>query len=519
MRLEGQSKLGYYPTPTASLMIILTWLVLSIEVGLRRYLDPCCGKGEALAAIAAEHGPAETFGIELSDVRATDAERVLQQVLNTAYEYAVLADETFSFILLNPPYDGEGLTGGGRRQEETFLLDTTPRLMPGGVLVYIIPHQRINEKVARHLAGWYDDLRCFKLAGADYDAFKQIVIFGVRRKTYTPASGDDLRAVQAWAEAQIVIGYEQVEVEVEGELTADGQPKRKKKVRQPIYGDLPELAAGHGEYAIPVSPLRGPRGAFRFQFVPVTDEDRLRVAQDSIARLEQGRDWLDLIPPTTPPVIEPAMTPKKGHIAMQLNGGLLGTNLVRTPDQQPLLIKGNVRKTSKTVVHDPDDDPTKRDDGKEHLTKVEVRQQFETALATLDAQGELNITSHVETIKGLLDSYVEQLAEIVQARNVPQYDMKPQPWEWAVFDDLSQGRQLPGREETGLTEFQKHLAIALGRLCLRYGAGVITAEMGSRKVDHLPGDCRICTGGTISSRPASHSLSCVDRGSGCGDRC
>ena len=224
MRLEGQSKLGYYPTPAASLMIILTWLVLSIEVGLRRYLDPCCGKGEALAAIAAEHGPAETFGIELSDVRATDAERVLQQVLNTAYEYAVLADETFSFILLNPPYDGEGLTGGGRRQEETFLLDTTPRLMPDGVVVYIIPQQRINEKVARHLAGWYDDLRCFKLAGADYDAFKQIVIFGVRRKTYTPASGDDLRAVQAWAEAQIVIGYEQIEVEVVGELTADGQP-------------------------------------------------------------------------------------------------------------------------------------------------------------------------------------------------------------------------------------------------------------------------------------------------------
>jgi len=183
--LGGTSKLGYYPTPTASLMIILTWLVLSIEVGLRRYLDPCCGKGEALAAIAAAHGPAETYGIELSDVRATDAERALKQVLNTAYEYAVLADETFSFVLLNPPYDGEGMTGGGKRLEETFLLDTTPRLMPGGVLVYIIPHQRINEKVARHLAGWYTDLRCFKLVEGDYDAFKQIVIFGVRRKTYT----------------------------------------------------------------------------------------------------------------------------------------------------------------------------------------------------------------------------------------------------------------------------------------------------------------------------------------------
>ena len=487
-QLEAQSKLLYYPFPLVSQAVVCTWLRVSAEAGLRRYLDPCCGKGAALAAFAAQHGPAETFGIELADARAAEASGILDHVMSTAYEYAVLADETFSYIWLNPPFDGEGMTGGGRRLEETFLLDTTSRLMPSGVLGYTIPHQRINEKIARHLAGWYDDLRCFKLVAEDYALYKQIVIFGVRRKTYAPASGDDLRAVQAWAEAKIIIDYDQTEVEVESELTADGQPtplrsagQAKKKVRQPVYGDLPELVAGHGEYTIPVSPLRGPRGAFRFQFTPVTDEDRLRVAQDSIARLEQSRDWLDLIPKTTPPVIEPAMTPKKGHIAMQVNGGLLGTNLVRSADQTPLLIKGNVRKTSKTVVHHPDEDPTKRDDGKDHLSKVEVRQQFETALATLDAHGELQITSHAETIKQLLEVYVEQLAEIVQARNVPQYDMKPQPWEWAVFDDLSKGRQLPGREETGLTEFQKHLAIALGRLCLKYGAGVITAEMGSGK--------------------------------------
>jgi hypothetical protein len=90
MRLEGQSKLGYYPTPRLSLKLILTWLRVSPDTGLRRYLDPCCGQGEALAAIATAHGPAETFGIELSDVRAAEAERTLNHVLNAAYEYAVL---------------------------------------------------------------------------------------------------------------------------------------------------------------------------------------------------------------------------------------------------------------------------------------------------------------------------------------------------------------------------------------------------------------------------------------------
>ena len=42
MRLEGQSKLGYYPTPGDSLSMILPWLRTSEDEGLRRYLDPCC---------------------------------------------------------------------------------------------------------------------------------------------------------------------------------------------------------------------------------------------------------------------------------------------------------------------------------------------------------------------------------------------------------------------------------------------------------------------------------------------
>jgi hypothetical protein len=81
----------------------------------------------------------------------------------------------------------------------------------------------------------------------------------------------------------------------------------------------------------------------------------------------------------------------------------------------------------------------------------------------------------------VLEQYVGQLAEVVQARNVPQYDMQSEAWEWAVFANLSQGRLLPGRATTGLTDFQKHLAIALGRLCLKHGAGFCNAEMGSGK--------------------------------------
>ena len=56
----------------------------------------------------------------------------------------------------------------------------------------------------------------------------------------------------------------------------------------------------------------------------------------------------DLIPALEPPRIEPAMTPKRGHIAMQVSGGLLGTNLVRDPSGRALLLKGSVDKVQVT---------------------------------------------------------------------------------------------------------------------------------------------------------------------------
>ncbi len=480
MRLEGQTKMGYYPTPGATLSLIPSWLSVPDTGRLRRYLDPCCGKGEALAHIA--NGDADTYGIELSDVRAKEAEDALGRVLNCAYEYVQLADETFSLILLNPPYDGETITGGGKRMEETFLVDrgTTDLLVLGGILIYIIPHSRINETTARHLAGWYTDLRCFKLPTEEYDVFKQVVIFAFRRDSYSTPKGETFSDVMAWKNGQRFAGYEETQVEVE-----ENGEKKTKKARKPVFVELDELAAGNGEYVVPFSPEKGKRGAsFRWQYIAVSDEHFRREAEDAAARMDASRDWVDLTPATEPPTIEPAMTPKKGHIAMQMSGGLLGTNLVRNPEtQQSLLIKGGVSKYTVTkhgdVVADvvaPDGD-----DDKDRLTKVETEERFSTQLSTLSADGELVIHTEPAEIGGLLEKYVEQLAEIVQSRNRPQYDMKPDTWEWEILDPLSKGRTLPGRNETGLTEFQKHLTVALGRLCLTHGAGFVNAEMGSTR--------------------------------------
>ena len=214
MRLEGKSKLGYYPTPQTTLQILPSWLSSDGE-GLRRYLDPCCGKGEALAHIARFH-PADTFGVELSDARAQEAKALLGKVHNCAYENAATSQGSFSLILLNPPYDGEGFTGGDRRMEETFLVDlqTTIRLVNHGILIYLIPHTSINEKIARHLAGWYQDLRCCRLPDREYETFRQVIIFGRKKARYTTPSKESMAQVMAWQQCKAIDHYERQKIAV-----------------------------------------------------------------------------------------------------------------------------------------------------------------------------------------------------------------------------------------------------------------------------------------------------------------
>ncbi len=504
MRLKAKTTMGYVPTPDKTLGHLKTWLKIASEAGLPkngvlyRLLDPCCGKGEALSAIAQSlgPGPVETFGIELSDERAPAAEQVLTRVINTAYEHVTLTDETFSLGWLNPPYDGETMTGGGQRLEETFLYATTPRLVPGGVVVFIIQHKRVTEKMARHLFGWYDDLRCFKLPPDEYEVYKQVVILGVRRTEYQHAKSDDLDAVLAWQEGNMLTGYVMVEVEAEVEVKVEIDAKtetpgmeKAKKVRQPTFAELPWLVDGQGEYVIPAVGQKGKHGApFRFQYIPYNDEEFLAAAVKASDRLETSREWQDLLPKLEPDIIIPAITPKRGNIGQEVIGGLLGTNALQTDDGRVILLKGNVFKS--THVKHGDFDPSidsgqvvDVDDDKDHpeLYKVELEEVFDAMITTVDADGQMTEHRTAEDIKRILDEYIEQIARIVETHNVPRYDMRPEPWEWAVFDNLALSCHLPGRKETGLTNFQKHLAIALGRLSLAVGAAVANAEMASGK--------------------------------------
>lgn len=183
MRLAGRIKMGYYPTPI-SIVDRIRSFIFAPEHPVN-ILDPCCGEGLAVNHLVSGW-EAETYGIELDGYRADGARQNLNHVLKCSYNQTRITNGCFSVLFLNPPYDEETLNDGtvtsSERKEKLFLKDTIKYLKPSGLLVYIIPQPRLEKAIAKILSYRFSEVRVFRFHGEEYDAFRQIVIFGIKKK-------------------------------------------------------------------------------------------------------------------------------------------------------------------------------------------------------------------------------------------------------------------------------------------------------------------------------------------------
>jgi len=145
MRIHGRIKMGHYPTPGPVVDLIRNYL--SFPNATFAALDPCCGEGQALAGIVSGRR-AVTYGVELDHQRADASKTRLHHVLRCGIEETRIQHRACSLLLLNPPYDEltleEEAATKTERQERAFLRMTVPYLIAGGVLVYIIPQNRLD---------------------------------------------------------------------------------------------------------------------------------------------------------------------------------------------------------------------------------------------------------------------------------------------------------------------------------------------------------------------------------------
>lgn len=176
MRPQARMKLGYYPLPDPEANRIANWLHYS---DCASALDPCAGTGSALAKIACSPD-VRRYAIELDAHRAAQARSNADEVVHGSAFDCHTPVESFSLLYLNPPYDFEVSEGKNARMETIFLEHFYRWLKPGGVLVMVVPFDRVYA-CRRVLTRHFRDKTIHRLSSPECELYKQIALFGVRR--------------------------------------------------------------------------------------------------------------------------------------------------------------------------------------------------------------------------------------------------------------------------------------------------------------------------------------------------
>jgi hypothetical protein len=207
-------KNGYFPTDSDTTARILDALEPASH-GNMRILDPCCGEGVALAEVKAYlgHERTEAFGVEYDAERAWHSKRLLDRCLHSDFQQAVVGKRQFGLLWLNPPYgdlvtDKSGAPSektGRKRLEKLFYQLSHPTLAYGGVLILIVPQYALDHEFCTKLATYFEHLRVYR---APEQRFKQVVVFGVRKRAADSTANPEIREQ---LEAAIALG-EQLEI-------------------------------------------------------------------------------------------------------------------------------------------------------------------------------------------------------------------------------------------------------------------------------------------------------------------
>ena len=177
MRTHGKTKLGFFPLPVVEAGRLRNLLVLPKQFAA---LDPCVGDGVAFARML-QDSTAYRYGIEIDAYRVEQARALGIDTLQTNTLDVRCPAESVSLLYLNPPYDWEAGQSGNQRLEQVFLEHTYRWLKLGGVLIFVIPQNRL-QPCARLLAECFTALHLYRLTDPACLQYNQIAVLATRRK-------------------------------------------------------------------------------------------------------------------------------------------------------------------------------------------------------------------------------------------------------------------------------------------------------------------------------------------------
>ena len=175
-RSVAKLKMGFYPLPESEGTKLRELLNFT---GPASVVDPCVGQGVALNLIT-QGADVRRYGVELDAERALAASaKGIETIQGNTFD-TVAKPESFSLLYLNPPYDSEIGSIGNSRMERLFLEHTFRWLAVEGVLVLVIPFERLHE-CAGVLSSHFTRLNIFRMTDEESVRFGQIAVLGVRR--------------------------------------------------------------------------------------------------------------------------------------------------------------------------------------------------------------------------------------------------------------------------------------------------------------------------------------------------
>ena len=177
MRFQGKSRLGFYPLPLSEAQRIRRFLWFPDAPSSA--IDPCVGDGVAFEAITSG-AEVLRYGIELDAYRAEQARQRIPNIVQGNTLEVQCPVECFGLLYLNPPYDWTLGPADSRRTEQSFLSHTYRWLKPGGVLLFVIPGDRLAE-CSQILSTHFRDVRVYRLEAPECVRYKQVVVIGARR--------------------------------------------------------------------------------------------------------------------------------------------------------------------------------------------------------------------------------------------------------------------------------------------------------------------------------------------------
>jgi len=452
-------------------------------------LDPTAGEGDLL--LPCRDIPfVRLYGVEISTERADVARERLPraEIVTCAFEGVSIPKASMSLILANPPYFFQD----GKRAEYRILADAGILLVPGGVLVAILPARSAwDGTMVNHWVRWYEQVRVWKFPdrtptedeGA-FEDYTQICVVGIRRAEPVDPPPAEQRRLQ---------GYRY--------HTASAA--RSSPTKNGIRAGWEQGTAPPELPTVPVSnPYPVPEATLRPQLVVRHADEALLLSAVEHTGAHLSPLWQAATEWREEGLRESPVMPLSGeaHVAAEVLTGLLDGEIVSVPSTSastganalssvrdaraeeattPYLFTAFVGQEWVSLPIDEEEQEKLRERGVVHV--VARQWQDKPMLGVLNLQTGETRYEQGEAVFTFLQPWLSTLAERVIEKRQPLYRLDPADWELRVVAQFGQDKQLPNAAFPGLSIAQQHRVYAMGRALDVSGRTAIQGEPGTGK--------------------------------------